>query len=168
MVSFIAQTILFILFFVTYTSAGHNHIQSIRLENYMSSIPSIYAPMLKSYLKNQTNQKNKINSTQKGDNDCRMSRGDFYGTTKIKENQAYKKRGKKVIYREIPQLEVDGFKEGVGAVIQKLPQLFLPPPTCALPHLFLPIATNTMGKELDTMLPVIENREKMIKLQHSR
>lgn len=49
----------------------------------MSSIPSIYAPMLKSYLKNQTNQK--INSTQKGDNDCSMSRGDRYRTNKIKK-----------------------------------------------------------------------------------
>lgn len=52
----------------------------------MSSIPSLYAPMLKSYFKNQTTQKNKINFTQKGDNDCRMSRGDLYGTNKIKEN----------------------------------------------------------------------------------
>lgn len=39
--------------------------------------------MLKSYLKNQTNQK--INSTQKGDNDCSMSRGDRYRTNKIKK-----------------------------------------------------------------------------------
>lgn len=52
----------------------------------MSSIPSIYAPMLKSYLKKPNKPKNKINSTQKGDNDCRMSRGDLYGTNKIKEN----------------------------------------------------------------------------------
>lgn len=77
----------------------------------MSSIPSIYAPMLKSYLKNQTNQK--INSTQKGDNDCSMSRGDWYRTNKIKKKKKTKKprliktREKKVIYREIPQLEAD-------------------------------------------------------------
>lgn len=31
--------------------------------------------MLKSYLKKK---QNKIKSTQKGDNDCRMSRGDWY------------------------------------------------------------------------------------------
>lgn len=59
---------------VKYTSAGHNHIQSIRLVNYTSSIPSKYASMSKSYFKKQ----NKIKSTQKGDNDCRMSRGDGY------------------------------------------------------------------------------------------
>lgn len=52
----------------------------------MSSIPSLYAPMLKNYFKNQTTQKKKTNSTEKGDNDCRMSRGDLHGTNKIKEN----------------------------------------------------------------------------------
>lgn len=61
---------------VKYTSAGHNHIQSIRLVNYTSSIPSKYASMLKS-LKNKKQKTKK--STQKGDNDCRMSRGDWYG-----------------------------------------------------------------------------------------
>lgn len=61
---------------VKYTSAGHNHIQSIRLVNYTSSIPSKYASMLKSYF--LKTKQNKIKSTQKGDNDCRMSRGDWY------------------------------------------------------------------------------------------
>lgn len=40
------------------------------------------------------------------------------------------KTGKKVIHREIPQLEVDYFKEGAGAVIDKIPQLFLPRMPC--------------------------------------
>lgn len=79
--------------------------------------------------------------------------------TRLKKTRLTKNR-KKVIYREIPQLEVDDFKEGVGAVTWKIPQLFLPPPMHALPHQFLPIATNTMGNELDTMLLVTENREK--------
>lgn len=48
------------------------------------------------------------------------------------------------MYREIPQLEVDDFKEEVGAVIQ-IPQFFLPPLTQVLLHLFLPTATNTRG-----------------------
>lgn len=43
------------------------------------------------------------------------------------------KTTKKIIYREIPQLEVDDFKE-VGAVIQ-IPQFFLPP----LTHLASPL-----------------------------
>lgn len=47
--------------------------------------------MLKSYLKNQTNQK--INSTQKGDNDCSMSRGDWYRTNKIKKKKKQKNLG---------------------------------------------------------------------------
>lgn len=69
------------------------------------------------------------------------------------------KTTKKIMYREIPQLEVDDFKEEVGAVIQ-IPQFFLPPLTEVLLHLFLPTATNTRGKELNTTLPVRENREK--------
>lgn len=38
-----------------------------------------------------------------------------------------------------------------GTVTEQILQLFLPPPTDALPHLFFPIATNTMGKELSTL-----------------
>lgn len=37
--------------------------------------------------------------------------------TRSKKTRLTRNREKKVIYREIPQLEVDNFKEGVGAVI---------------------------------------------------
>lgn len=47
--------------------------------------------------------------------------------TRSKKIRLTKNHKKNIIYREIPQLEVDDFKE-VGAVIQ-IPQFFLPPLT---------------------------------------
>lgn len=41
---------------VKYTSAGHNHVQSIRLVNYTSSISSKYASIQKITLKNPQNK----------------------------------------------------------------------------------------------------------------
>lgn len=128
----------------------------------MSSIPSIYAPMLKSYLKNQTNQK--INSTQKGDNDCSMSRGDWYRTNKIKKKKNKKPRLIKTREKKSSIEKSHNWKQifpiGSGSCCTDHPATLLPSSHACFASP-LPPHSNKYNREgaPDTMLLGIENGE---------
>lgn len=76
-----------------------------------------------------------------------------------KKTRLTKTGEKNVIYREIPQLEADDFKEG-GNCHRTDPATLPPSFHACLASPLLPHSNKHNGEgALDTMLPVIENRE---------